>query len=235
MSDRQEKSGVATRVSAARINMVDPVHIVPCRAGTGPHDSRELTRCRVYCGIESTMETIQVVLDAKLLKAADVAAKRQKVNRSALIRQALQEHLQATAYVGPRGARPARLSGSTSARGRVSSVGGDCGLAGRLNRGDVYLCRFPSPDNQRPVLILTRDSAIGHLATVTVAPITSTVRDVPSEVKLDVDDGMKGRCAVNLHNAVTITQERLGKRVASLSHERMQEVCAALRFSLGCG
>ncbi len=107
-------------------------------------------------------------------------------------------------------------------------------MAGRVNRGDVHLCRFRPPDKQRPVLILTRSSAIAHLSTVTVAPITSTVRDVPSEVILDVDDGMKGRCAVNLHNAVTISQERLGKRVTSLSHQRMDEVCAALRFSLAC-
>ena len=108
-------------------------------------------------------------------------------------------------------------------------------MAGRLNRGDIHLCRFAPPDKERPVLILTRDSAIGHLSTVTVAPVTSTVREVPSEVILDVDDGMKGRCAVNLHNAVTISQERLARRVASLSGERMREVCAALRFALGCG
>ena len=107
-------------------------------------------------------------------------------------------------------------------------------MAGRLNRGDVHLCRFAPPDKQRPVLILTRDSSLGHLSTATVAPITSTVRDVPSEVILDLEDGMKGRCAVNLHNAVTVSQERLGKRVASLSPERMRQVCAALRFSLGC-
>jgi mRNA interferase MazF len=107
-------------------------------------------------------------------------------------------------------------------------------LAGRVNRGDIHLCRFRPPDKQRPVLVLTRQSAIGHLSTVTVAPITSTIRDVPSEVILDVDDGMKGRCAVNLHNAVTISQERLGKRVVGLNHQRMQEVCTALRFSLGC-
>ena len=108
-------------------------------------------------------------------------------------------------------------------------------MAGTLSRGDVRLCRFAPPDKERPVLVLTRDSAIGHLNTVTVAPITSTVRGVPSEVILDVADGMKGRCAVNLHNAVTLAQAQLGKRVASLSEERMQEVCAALRFSLGCG
>ena len=107
-------------------------------------------------------------------------------------------------------------------------------MARTVSRGDVYLFRFATPDKQRPVLVLTRDGAIGHLSTVTVAPITSTVRDVPSEVILDTDDGMKNRCAVNLHNAVTVSQERLGKRVASLSYHRMQEVCAALRFSLGC-
>ena len=104
-----------------------------------------------------------------------------------------------------------------------------------MSRGDVHLCRLAPPDKRRPVLILTRDGVIGHLSTVTVAPITSTVRDVPSEVILDVDDGMKGRCAVNLHNAITVSQERIGKRVASLSDERMHEVCVALRFSLGCG
>lgn len=107
-------------------------------------------------------------------------------------------------------------------------------MAGRLKRGDVHLCQFAAPDKQRPVLILTRDSAMGVLATATVAPITSTIRDVPSEVMLDVEDGMKGPCEVNLHNAITVRQERLGKRVASLSSERMRQVCDALRFSLGC-
>jgi mRNA interferase MazF len=108
-------------------------------------------------------------------------------------------------------------------------------VAGTLSRGEVHLCRFAPTDEQRPVLVLTRDTAIGHLATVTVAPITSTIRGVPSEVILDVDDGMKGPCAVNLHNAVTVAQARLGRRVANLSAGRMQEICAALRFSLGCG
>ena len=107
-------------------------------------------------------------------------------------------------------------------------------MAATLSRGDVCLCGFPPPDKQRPVLVLTRASAIGHLATVTVAPITSTVRDVPSEVILDIDDGMKGRCAVNLHNAVTVAQTRLGRRVSNLSVSRMEEVCEALRFALGC-
>ncbi len=107
-------------------------------------------------------------------------------------------------------------------------------MDGKLSRGDVRLCRFAPPGKPRPVLVITRDSALGHLSTVTVAPIISTVRDVPSEVVLDTDDGMKGRCAVNLHNVVTVSQQRLGRRVARLSHVRMGEICAALRFSVGC-
>jgi mRNA interferase MazF len=83
--------------------------------------------------------------------------------------------------------------------------------------------------------VLTRDGSIERLATVTVAPITSTIRGVPSEVVLDVHDGMKGACAVNLHNMVTVRQNRLGKLVANLNRERMEQVCFALRFSLGCG
>ena len=63
---------------------------------------------------------------------------------------------------------------------------------------------------------------------------TSTTRGVPSEVLLKEDDGMKTACAVNLHNAVTVSQDRLGKRVAHLSSARMHEICAALRFALGC-
>lgn len=103
-----------------------------------------------------------------------------------------------------------------------------------ISRGEVRLCRFSPPDKQRPVVVLTRSSALGHLGTATVAPITSTVRGVPSEVVLDIDDGMKGRCAINLHNAVTVAQARLGRRVSNLSTIRMEQVCAALRFVLGC-
>lgn len=107
-------------------------------------------------------------------------------------------------------------------------------MAGRIARGDVRLYRFAPPNKQRPVVVLTRASAIAYLSTVTVAPITSAIRGVPSEVVLNEEDGMKSPCAVNLHHAVTISQDRLGKRVAHLSSPRMNEICAALRFSLGC-
>jgi mRNA interferase MazF len=108
-------------------------------------------------------------------------------------------------------------------------------VAGRLERGEVRLCRFASPDKERPVLVLTRRSALGYLARVTVAPITSTIRGVPSEVALGIEDGMKQPCAVNLHNVVTIARDGLGRRLAQLGPDRMRQVCAALAFALECG
>ena len=107
-------------------------------------------------------------------------------------------------------------------------------MAGPLERGGVRLVRFPRPDKERPVLVLTRASAIPYLSRVTVAPITSTIRGVPSEVALGPEDGMKHPCAVNLHNLVTVSRRALGGRVTELSPRRMSEVCAALAFALGC-
>ena len=107
-------------------------------------------------------------------------------------------------------------------------------MAGRLERGEIRLCRLPSPDKERPVLILTRASAIPYLSRVTVAPITTTIRGVPSEVPLGPDDGMRQACAANLHNLVTIDQKKLGRRLAQLDPHRMRDVCRALAFALGC-
>ena len=107
-------------------------------------------------------------------------------------------------------------------------------MAGRLERGEVRLVRFASPDKQRPVVILTRASAIGYLSRVTVAPITSTIRGVPSEVALGPEDGMKTPCAVNLHNLVTVPQSAVGPRLVQLPPRRMRELCRSLAFALGC-
>lgn len=68
-------------------------------------------------------------------------------------------------------------------------------MASRISRGDVRLYQFAPPDKKRPVVVLTRDSAITYLSTVTVAPITSAIRDVPSEVVLTEEGGIKAPCA----------------------------------------
>ena len=104
-------------------------------------------------------------------------------------------------------------------------------MASKIARGDIRLYQFAPPNKTGPVLVLTRGSAI---PTVTVAPVTSTIRGVPSEVALDESDGMKGPCAANIHNIVNVSQGRLGKRVVQLDGDRLREVCAALRFAFGC-
>jgi mRNA interferase MazF len=107
-------------------------------------------------------------------------------------------------------------------------------LAERVARGDVRLVRFPGPDKQRPAVVLTRPSILDHLSRVTVAPVTSTIRGVASEVALGTEDGMKQPCAINLHNIVTVPKEMLGRRVARLDERRLDQVCSAIAFALGC-
>lgn len=107
-------------------------------------------------------------------------------------------------------------------------------MAGRVARGAVRLFRFPRPDKQRPVVILTRASIIDRLSRVTVAPITSTIRGVASEVLLGPEDGMKEPCAINLHNIVTVPKAGLGPRVAQLQEAQLEQLCAAIAFALGC-
>ena len=107
-------------------------------------------------------------------------------------------------------------------------------MAGQLRRGEVRLYRFPHPDKERPVVVLTQDSAIDYLAGVTVAPVTSAIRGVPSQVVLGEEDGMKGPCAVNLHNVITVPKAHVGPRVAFLKERRLREICVAMNFAFGC-
>jgi mRNA interferase MazF len=107
-------------------------------------------------------------------------------------------------------------------------------VARRLAHGEVWLYRFGAPDKRRPVLILSRQDAIDGLRTVMVAPITSTIRGLPSEVMLDVADGMKGPCAANLDHVHTVPQADLRHYVATLKPAVMAAVCRALAIATGC-
>jgi len=102
-----------------------------------------------------------------------------------------------------------------------------------MKRGDIRWYTFEPPDKRRPVLILTRNSAIGVLNTVTVAPITSTMRGIPTEVFLDRADGMPSDCAVNLDHLQTIPKNKVGALLTTLSDHRMDEVQRAVDFALG--
>ena len=102
-----------------------------------------------------------------------------------------------------------------------------------MKRGEVRWYVFSRPDKKRPVLILTRDSALEFLGEVTVAPITSTVRNIPSEVLLTNADGMPRDCAVNLDHVQTISKGKIGSLITTLSTVKMEQVRSSLVFALG--
>lgn len=90
-----------------------------------------------------------------------------------------------------------------------------------MNQGDVYWYPFRAPDKRRPVLVLTRDPALSFLTSVTVAPITSTIRGIPTEVALSFADGVPAECAVNCDNIQTVARASIGAFVTHLSHNPM--------------
>lgn len=102
-----------------------------------------------------------------------------------------------------------------------------------VNRGDICWYTFKAPDKRRPVLIVTRDSAIGVLNSVTIAPITSTIRSIPTEVVLTEDDGMPNICAASFDSLQTVSKSNIGDRIARLTARRMKEAGAAVSFALG--
>ena len=102
-----------------------------------------------------------------------------------------------------------------------------------MNRGDVWWVEDPD-SGRRPGLILTRNEAIPVLRRVLVAPVTTRRRDIPTEVNLDVDDGMPQPCAASLDNIRVVPKAWCTERIAGLSLERMRQVCAALGHATGC-
>ena len=101
-----------------------------------------------------------------------------------------------------------------------------------MKHGEIRWYRFLSPDKNRPVLILTRDSVLEYLGEVTIAPITTTVRDIPSEVFLSSTDGMPQDCVVNCDHLQTVSKGKLGSLITSLPPAKMLEVGRAIRFAL---
>ncbi len=102
-----------------------------------------------------------------------------------------------------------------------------------MKRGEVRWYKFQRPDKKRPVLILTRDSALEFLAEVTVAPVTSTIRNIPSEIVLTKNDGMPRDCAANFDHIQTVSRGRIGPLITTLCQDKMLETRSAIEFALG--
>jgi mRNA interferase MazF len=102
-----------------------------------------------------------------------------------------------------------------------------------MRRGEVRWIAFAKPDKRRPVVILTRDSAIEYLGELTVAPITRTIREIPSEVVVGPEHGMPFESAVNLDHVQTVSKPRLGALLTTLPPATMTAIADALSFALG--
>jgi mRNA interferase MazF len=101
-----------------------------------------------------------------------------------------------------------------------------------MKRGEIRWYTFKRPDKRRPVLILTRDSILEYLGEVTVAPVTTTVRGIPSEVLLSTEDGMPRECAVNCDHIQTVAKGKVGRAITTMSSSKMAQVTRAIRFAL---
>jgi mRNA interferase MazF len=102
-----------------------------------------------------------------------------------------------------------------------------------VKRGDVCWCEFPD-EGRRPALILTRSEAIPVLSRVLVAPITRTIRGIPTEVRFHQADGLPEECVASFDNVRQISRSLLSEPITSLSGARMHEVCRALAIATGC-
>ena len=109
-------------------------------------------------------------------------------------------------------------------------------MAQRINiaRGEIWTHQFRRPDKTRPVLVLSRPEAIRALHTVMVAPVTSTVRGLPSEVALGVAEGLKHESAANLDHVQTVEKRSLSRYLGELGTQKMRAVCRALAVATGC-
>jgi mRNA interferase MazF len=102
-----------------------------------------------------------------------------------------------------------------------------------VTRGEVWWAEHPEA-GRRPFLVLTREAAIPALRYVLAVPATRTIRDIPTEVVLDVEDGMPERCALSFDNVTTLPKALLTERICRLGVDRLGDVCRALRTAAAC-
>lgn len=101
-------------------------------------------------------------------------------------------------------------------------------------RGELWWCE-PPEIGRRPVVVLSRDAAIPRLRRVLVAPCTTTIRGLASEVVLDPgDDPVPRESAVNLDSVESVSVGLLVERIGRLSDARMREICGALAVATDC-
>ncbi|MCY3647047.1 MAG: type II toxin-antitoxin system PemK/MazF family toxin [Chloroflexi bacterium] len=101
-------------------------------------------------------------------------------------------------------------------------------------RGEIWQYEFRAPDKRRPVVVLSRPRSLSVLGTAIVAPVTSTIRGIPTEVVVGPEDGLRHISAVSLDNLQNIERRRLRQYIGTLSDAKMNDVCRALAVATGC-
>jgi len=101
-----------------------------------------------------------------------------------------------------------------------------------MRRGEIWWANLPKPVGRRPVVLLSRDSAYSVRNAVTVAEVTTTIRNIPVEVLLDTSDGLPKRCVANLDTIITIRKEKIVTKICTLAAEKMNEIDKAVKFAL---
>lgn len=102
-----------------------------------------------------------------------------------------------------------------------------------MRRGEVWWAELPAPVGRRPVVLLSRDEAYPVRELVIVAPVTSRIRLIPTEVALGRADGLPRRCVANLDTITTIPKRALTQRIAALAPAKLAAVERALCFAVG--
>ncbi len=101
-----------------------------------------------------------------------------------------------------------------------------------MKRGEIWRADQPQPIGRRPVVLLSRNEAYHVRNAVTVAQITTTIRDIPVEIILSERDGLSQKCAINADNITTIPKALLLKKISSLSSEKVLQLNKAIKFAL---
>ena len=101
-----------------------------------------------------------------------------------------------------------------------------------MRKGEVWWANLPSPIGKRPVVLLSRDEAYYVRNAITIAEVTSTIRNIPVEVNLGTGDGLPKKCVVNLDTIITIRKELLTEKITDLTSEKIDEVDKAIKFAL---
>ncbi len=104
-----------------------------------------------------------------------------------------------------------------------------------MRRGEVGWAVLSKPAGRRPVVLLSRDEAYAARELVTIAPVTTRIRDLPVEVPLGATEGLPRPCVAHLDTITTIPKKSLTERISALSEPKVAELDAALRFALGLG